>query len=225
MKTYIIESARKSQVAHNEYELYDQIFVKIQDPLPKEIDIKKVLIDVEKAIPKNLVDDVETVYVGRFKPLVDRNVQSMYVGGAILISPDHKSEKELFVTFIHEFAHAIEEKLSDFIYGDMSLENEFLGKRKSLYYLLRDDYKIYKTDFLNPEYTEGFDSLIAQEIGYDNLRMLTANLFVSPYGCTSLREYFANCFEHYFVSGPKEISELSPAVYKKITAILSKVRK
>jgi Mlc titration factor MtfA (ptsG expression regulator) len=47
-------------------------------------------------------------------------------------------------------------------------------------------------------------------------------MFLSPYGCTSLREYFANCFEHYFIESPQAVQKLAPIAYKKIKAVLTK---
>jgi hypothetical protein len=220
MKSYITESARKAKVSANEYELFGKIYVKIQDHFPKNIDLNKVINRLEDIIPKRIISNVETVYVGDFKPLIDRNALSMYVNGIIMISPKHVDENELFSTFLHEFAHAVEEELSDFIYGDGVIEREFIAKRNNLYYLLKDDYKVYKTDFLMTDYREDFDKFMSDEIGYDNLGVITSDIFASPYGCTSLREYFANCFEHYFTQGPHIIERISPNAYKKIRSIL-----
>jgi len=46
-------------------------------------------------------------------------------------------------------------------------------------------------------------------------------MFVSPYGATSLREYFANSFEKYFMGHHEEVQKLSPQAYKKITQIIN----
>ena len=51
---------------------------------------------------------------------------------------------------------------------------------------------------MNPNYVLEFDEFLYKTVGYDLLRDLTVELFVSPYAATSLREYFANGFEHYF---------------------------
>jgi hypothetical protein len=46
-------------------------------------------------------------------------------------------------------------------------------------------------------------------------------LFVSPYGATSLREYFANCFEEYFARRQYDhVKKISPAVFEKIELLL-----
>ena len=75
---------------------------------------------------------------------------------------------------------------------------------------------------MNPEYDEHFDLFLYQEIGYSILRNYTSSLFCSPYGITSLREYFANAFEHYFYSSdPYYVKSISPEIYTKIQELLS----
>jgi hypothetical protein len=38
-------------------------------------------------------------------------------------------------------------------------------------------------------------------------------LFVSPYGATSLQEYFANGFEKYYLGESKAVKDISPVLY------------
>jgi hypothetical protein len=179
-----------------------------------------VLDTVEKTIPKHLTRDIETVYIGSYKPLEDRKVDSMYVGGSILISDKLDTNKVVFNTFVHEIAHSVEELATEHIYGDGELGMEFLSKRKTLYSMLKDDYKLDKKAFFDVNYNEKLDLFFAEEIGYDNLRPLVAHLFLSPYAVTSLREYFANAFEHMFVNIESEVKQISPVAYRKIKAIL-----
>ena len=49
---------------------------------------------------------------------------------------------------------------------------------------------------------------------------MTSGLFISPYASTSLREYFANAFEEFFVNDMKPVKDLTPEVYKKIISYL-----
>ena len=41
-------------------------------------------------------------------------------------------------------------------------------------------------------------------------------LFNSPYGATSLKEYFANGFEAYYIGDRIYLSKISPYLYNKI---------
>ena len=69
------------------------------------------------------------------------------------------------------------------------------------------------TDFF---YLIKFDEFLSDEVGYPTLLSITMGLFVSPYGATSLSEYFANGFEFYFLKDPGYVSKISPKLYEKI---------
>ena len=70
------------------------------------------------------------------------------------------------------------------------------------------------------EYNEKFDEFLATEVGYPVLVPLTMGLFVSPYGATSLQEYFANGFEKYILDDPARVQTISPVLYGKIEEII-----
>ena len=220
MKEYIIESAKSAQMNQSEYLLFNRIQVLITDPLPRTIDIKSVIKNVQKSIPKHLVDDVDSVYIGNYKPLNDRQVDSLYINGSIMITNNQPNSEELYGTFIHEIAHAAEEIAKDSIYGDGKLAREFIAKRKTLFNMLKDDYKIKEKDFVDIDFNPRFDQFAYKEVGYDNLGVMTSGLFISPYACTSLREYFANGFEHYFIDGGREVREVSPVLYRKVQEVI-----
>lgn len=220
MKQYIIESASRAQLSQREHTLFSRITVTVTDPLPPQINIKKVLREVENKVPKHLLRDVDSIYIGKYNMLEDRQVDSIYINGTILVTNDQPGESELFGTLIHEIAHAVEELASNFIYADGDLSHEFIAKRKTLYNLLKDDYQLNKKQFLDINFNQGFDDLAYKEIGYDNLGVITGGLFISPYGCTSLREYFANGFEHYFRDNSNDLRQISPILFRKIEQIL-----
>ena len=225
MKQYIIESATFVKNNRRQYELFDNIYIFVENPLPQDVSMSNVLNAIKKKIPKHVLGDLETIYVGDFKPLNDREIESMYVNGSIMVTNKQKSEREFFNTLVHEFAHAIEDQFKDFIYADGSVAREFLAKRTVLYNMLKDDYEITKDQFLNINFSQQFDDFVHKEMGYDNMGVLTSGMFLSPYGCTSLREYFANCFEHYYIEGPEAVAKLAPTTYKKIKQLVSKKEK
>ncbi len=218
---YILESAQRAQNSKNDYELFGRITVQIANPLPQNVSIKSVIKKIESDLPEHIVYDVDSIYVGQFSALNDRQVDSLYISGTILVSNKQENDKQLFDTLIHEFAHAVEDVAKSFIYSDGELSREFLSKRSYLYNILKDDYKLNKKAFININFNSEFDDFLNKTIGYDNLGVLTANLFLSPYACTDLREYFANGFEHFYRSSPQEVKRISPAVYKKVKAVLN----
>ena len=221
MKQYIIESASRMQMQVREFKIHNQVLVTVVDPLPENINLKTVIKKVEENIPKHLLLDVESIYIGVFKALEDRQIDSMYIDGSILITNNQPNDKELYGTIVHEFAHATEEAAKDSIYGDGDLAREFLAKRKTLFNLLKDDYQLNKKEFLSIDFTQSFDDLMHKSIGYDNLGVITNGLFMSPYAATSLREYFANGFEHYFLQDSRELRKISPVLSRKIRQLLN----
>ena len=98
-----------------------------------------------------------------------------------------------------------------------STHSYVLDKRKDLWLLLQNEgYEFDLELFLDPEYNKLFDRILYEEIGYPSLTITTVNLFYSPYGITSLREYFANGFEAYFYHRDEYLSKVSPILYQKI---------
>jgi len=220
MINYIVESASQAKAQIREHTIFDRILLIISNDLPSNINVKGVIRDIESKVPEHLLGDVDSIYIGDFQPLRDRQVDSLYIDGTILVNNDQPSDKELFSTLVHEFAHASEEIAKNFLYVDGDLSREFIAKRKTLYNLLKDDYQLNKKDFLSINFSQNFDDFIYKTIGYDNLGVITNGLFMSPYAATSLREYFANGFEHYFLRDGRELREISPVLYRKIRQIL-----
>ncbi len=223
----------------NELLLFKKIPIRIINSFIYDINIKDVLETIEKRIPSRYFNGVEAIYVGDFDFLESRELTSLYSDGAIYISPAQTGEQDLFSDIVHEVAHSLEESYgADIygdgkhevahsleesygadIYGDGKIEEEFLKKRnKLLDILVREGYGgiIKSFDFEQLEYSPGFDSLLYKEIGYHPLTMLTLGLFVSPYGITSLREYFANVFEEFYSGDKKYSCKVSPSVCEKI---------
>lgn len=220
MKNYIVESARAAQNRKKDHQIFGRVIVQIANPLPDNINVGAVIKKIESELPEHIIYDVDAVYIGDFKPLNDRQVDSLYISGSIMVSNEQRSDKTLFDTMIHEFAHAVEEVAGAFIYSDNEVRDEFLLKRLYLYNMLKDDYRLNKKLFKMTQFSQELDDLFNKEIGYDNLGVMTSNLFLSPYACTNLREYFANGFEHYYRSSPEEVKVVSPAVYRKVIDVL-----
>jgi hypothetical protein len=143
----------------------------------------------------------------------------MYKDGAIYISPEQDNEADLLDDIIHEIAHSFEKEYYNILYEDEDLEREFLGKRKTLYFLL-DESLLDMVYFKNPNYNAKFDDYMYNNVGYDKLRSLSSSLFYSPYAITSLREYWANGFENYLLGDREKLRDLSPVLYTKIKNVI-----
>ena len=136
MLDYIKKTLNEQKKAQKDYYVHD-IPLRIVHPFTKDINISLVVGGLEKLIPKELMRNVEVIYVANIKEFNNdsRSFNAMYKNGAIYISPDQDNENDLLDDVIHEIAHSIENEYKDTIYGDGNLEREFLAKRKTLYYL------------------------------------------------------------------------------------------
>ena len=173
-------------------------FVK-QEKSSETFNIHNALSTLDGKLPKHFFKNVETVYIGDFHFLNQKEVQAMYQDSSIYITNVQDSIEDFCDDLVHEIAHSVEESSKHLIYYDDKLENEFLEKRKRMFLLFKNKgYNPNLKDFLNIEYSEDLDNYLYNEVGYNAVDMLTSSTFYSPYAMTSLREYFANGFEAYF---------------------------
>jgi hypothetical protein len=201
-----------------EYYIYN-VPVFVLEPTKDSINIGTFCQDIENILPAPLLKNVDVVYVGTFPELKNKN--AAFSDGGIYITRLEPTNFDMIENFIHEVAHSLESDLGSFIY-DENLMGEFLGKRKRLRSILEQEgYHIEPELYDSVEYNKGFDEFLANEVGYPLLLNLTMGLFVSPYGATSLQEYFANGFEKYFLEGPQAVQSISPVLHQKIDAILN----
>ena len=131
-----------------------------------------------------------------------------------------QDEESMLEDIIHEVAHSLEELSTFSMYRDDSIYDEFIAKRLKLESILKSNgYNITKQNFTKLEYDVKFDKYLYEEVGYPALHTMTVNLFCSPYGATSIREYFANGFEFYFVKDRQLVRKISPQLYKKLVEV------
>jgi hypothetical protein len=218
---YIKESHRRALKESKEKFLHGKL-VYIQDPLPDDVDLDYVIEYIQKRIPSRLMHAVDSVYIGNFDFLNEKDVNALYLDNAIYVSNEQSSEEDMIDDIIHEMAHSVEDFMGEELYYDGEVEREFLGKRQRLGNLLATEgYKLPLVAYFNTEYDEDFDKFLYQTVGYEALTNIAMGLFYSPYAITSLREYFANGFEHYFIGDRKYLKNISPILYNKITNIVN----
>jgi len=222
---YIKSSSLKTLKDRTHYEFFNNVQVYIKDSLPEYFDILHVLKKVENLIPSHFVYNIDSIIVGQFDELIDREVNAMYREGTLYITNDQTDEDDMVDDVIHEIAHAVEEMAKQELYDDNQIKNEFLGKRKRLYSIVKNEnFDVRMEDFLNIDYSVGFDDFLYKEVGYPLLASLSMGLFVSPYAVTSLREYFAIGFEEYHLKDREYLKKISPKLYFKIEELLESAR-
>lgn len=198
--------------------LFNRIPVIIQDQ--PSYDLEGVVSSLKTTVPYSMVKDLDYVVVANSKHLTDRELDSVFEDGVMYLSPEIENDEEALLTMVHEIAHSVEESFPQ-IYEDQTIETEFIGKRVKLSQILQSrNVDIAGLDFVSAEYSEKFDDFLYLQVGYPLLRSLTSGLFMSPYAITSVREYFADAFEEYFLRDPMGVKLMSPAVYYKIEELL-----
>mgnify|MGYP006408797359 FL=1 len=196
---------------------FGSINVFIKDPLPENINLNHILRKIEGLLPSYYVNNIDMFYIGQFDHFLEKGTNAAYVNGALYVTNEQDDEKDMIDDIVHEIAHAVEEMAGEEIYGDSKVEIEFLGKRKRLENILKNEnYDVSQQNFLNVQYSQEFDMLLYRDIGYEKLTFLSMGLFISPYAATSLREYFARGFEEYYLGDRKYLTNTSPVLYNKI---------
>ena len=223
----MIDYLKKSYIKNYENPVGDftllglRIYVK--EPLSTRVNLRECLIEVFGNMPKYLYSNVHTVMIGQFAFLRQRNIDATYQNGIIYITNKHDDNYDFISDVIHEIAHAFEESHSQELYSDNEIKIEFLEKRKELFNILKAHDLLgsfEKEDFLNTNYNLKFDHFLYQAIGYEKLSNLTRNIFISPYAATSLREYYANAFENFFINDIFLVQKYAQSVYKKLLKYL-----
>lgn len=216
MRNYLKQKVRKHFVIKN-------IEVFIKDPPRENINTQSAIEKALSLVPSHLLKRIKSINVGIFKELEDREVQAVYKDASIFITSKQNSEADMVDDLVHEVAHSVEELFNERIYSDGQIRSEFVQKRKKLWSLLKD--KGFSLDLdtcLGVKYNKSFDEFLYKQVGYPILSIITSNLFYSPYGATSLREYFANGFEAFFMKEDvSRLKRVSPRLYEKITTLLN----
>ncbi len=214
LKTYI-ENKRNNRFTHAGIEIVVKNF-------PENVNLSKVLSMVTSSVPRKLLSNVERILIGQFEELQRRKIQAMYKDKTVYVTSTQDNDQDMLDDIIHEVAHSVEEIYQQYLYSDSEIKDEFLEKRKNMWMTLRDnevpaDIK----DFLNTDFDENFDKYLYSKIGYPIISALCSRIFYSPYASTSLREYFANGFEAFFMREDIDrLQKISPKLYKKIVGLL-----
>jgi len=213
---------QKNRNPIQEYRIGDTVLL-VKNQLTGDIDINRVL-EILKKMPYTIMQTVDAICIGEFFFLKKRQVDALFDDRTIYITNTQESESEFLKNLVHELAHGCEETFYGDIYEDSDIKQEFLAKRNRMYEILNAyGYKqMPKESYLNAEYDENFDLFLYKTIGYSKLDSLLSGLFVSPYAATSLREYFANGFEKFFLQDSEEVKKISPALYRKISLFSEK---
>ena len=220
-KDNVIYSAHRFLREQKEFLLHGTIPVQVANPLPEEVNVRKVIGAVEAAVPASIMRGVEMIIVGHFEEFDKREVNAAYDSGTIYVTNKQDGEMDMIDDIVHEIAHSVESWAGMDIYGDGEVVEEFKVKRKQYYDLLTQlGYEVELKQFMDVEYSQEFDNLLYKEVGYEKLNTLSIGILPSCYGLTSIKEYFATGFEEYFIGNRREIADLCPVLTSKIESVM-----
>jgi len=216
---WLNESINKSKKLKDTYSLHNiEIFIK--DQFPESINVDFVLKYIKARIPYELLRGVDMIYVGKFKHLIEKEANAIYMDGAIYLTNEQDDDMDLIDDIVHEIAHSVEELYGHGIYDDGAIQREFLGKRKRLFADLRtNDYAPPEELQYETDYIQKIDDYLYKDVTYDAMWHFVGGLFPSPYAATSLREYFARGFEEYVIGNKHELAQLCPVLYRKLNQL------
>lgn len=219
------ESVNRTKSILKEYALFDDIQVVIKDNFVEPINLGYVLKSIERKVPQSFLRDLDIIYVGDFPQLKAKNVESAYMNGGIFVSNLIMDDETLLKSIVHEIAHNVESVFTVDVYGDSSITEEFNSKRVTLRKTLEaNQFYCDPRLYFQTEYSKTFDDFLYKTVGYERLAVLTTKIFISPYAATSLREYFANGIEHFFLDeNPKYLQSVSPRLFKKIITLTNEL--
>lgn len=220
MKKYITKSHKNIMRERKEFTIFGTINVFVKDSLPQEINLTNTIMELEDTIPQHLFHDIDMIIIGQFNELNSRGIRAAYMDGAVYATNEQPSEEQLFEDIVHEIAHAVEKSYEYDIYGDDSVEKEYLGKKKRFLDLLQaNGIRVPNRIRYEIEYSKLFDEFLFYEIGYDKVAPFSQGLFLSPYASVSVSEYFATAFERYFVQSDAYVKEICPQLFNKLKEI------
>ena len=218
MRDYITEKVKDTP----RFFMFGGIEVYEKDPLSLDIDLRAFLASIEELFPEHFFKGLKGIVIGDKKDFKERSVNAMYKDGVFYITNQQDNLKDLMDDLVHEFAHHVEMLFPEDLYSDEKLKKEFLKKRKQLEFELRSEgYWTSEYDFSNLKFSQDFDNFLYKRVGKNMLRLVTAALFIRPYGAISLREYWATGFEAYFMGQRDELQRISPDLYSKIENLVS----
>lgn len=215
LKSYIKNKKENSYILSN-------ISINIDSEESKIPGFKRAIEISLKKIPPHLLSNVKNINIGKKEIFDKRKIQGIYRNGTICLTDEHQKTSDMIDDLVHEIAHSVEDAHWDVIYSDGLIEKEFLRKRKELWLILKNKGFEKELDFfMQTRYIKEFDYYLYAEVGYPMMRAVTSNIFYSPYAATSIREYFSNGFEAFYMKEeiPK-LKAISPEVYRKNVVLL-----
>jgi len=219
---WIKESIKRSRKMKDEFKL-NGITVIIKDRLPESIDPEFVFNYINARVPFYLTSNIEVIYIGQFPEMAERDINAYFENDAIYVTNQQEDEMDMIEDIIHEISHAVEQYNQEFIYGQGSLQREFIAKRRRLSSLLSQKYSVPADFDINFDYDRDIDDFLFRTVGYDSLNQICVGIFPSAYAATSVSEYWAKGFEELFIGDKDVLKTTCPVLFKTLAMLLKEI--
>tara|TARA_R100000234_G_scaffold49340_1_gene29611 strand:+ start:1877 stop:2569 length:693 start_codon:yes stop_codon:yes gene_type:complete len=201
----------------------NSVDVDIQSEVPDNVNISKILTIVKGTLPKSYFKKLDGIVIADLEEFERRNISAKYSedDNKLYLSADRQDNNaDMLDDVYHEIGHHVETLYPEQIYGDKAIQDEFLLKRKQLYFeLASEGYNMTPYNLANPVYNKDLDDFFYKRVGKRMMNMVTAGISIRPYAMVSLKEYFAVGFEQYYLGNDKDLHKISPVLYKKISEL------
>lgn len=214
----LIEYIREKQ--KTSYNLYG-IPIEIRQEI--NVDLGRVFEELKKIIPENAFRGIKRIIITDMKKVGGGlPFNAYYINDVIYVDHQHDGVMDAVDDIAHEISHHLEKTYSNLIYGDKTLESEFLAKRTYLFDILaHNDMHPPPQIKTNINYDRTIDSYFYNQVG-SKLNNFINGLFIADYAVTSLKEYYGTGFEKYVLSYNNHVTlkKQSPVLFNKIEKLM-----
>jgi hypothetical protein len=219
---WLQESIKRGNNLKDHYTM-EGVDIIIKDALPEGVSASFVFDYISTRVPFYLMNNIDIIYVGLFPEMKERDINAYYENDAIFVTCEQEDEMDMIEDIVHEISHAVEHYNQEFIYGDGSLQREFLAKRQRLESLLSQKYDVPSNFGVDFEFDKSIDNFLFRDVGYDVLNQVCVNIFPSGYAATSVSEYWAIGFEEMFLNDTGNLKQECPVLYKKLVRLVKEL--
>jgi len=214
----LVEYIREKQkTSHNLF----GIPIEIRDNI--NFDLGKVTEELKKMVPDNAFEGIKKIVVTDMKK-VGKGLpfNAYYINNIIYLDNEQDGTMDAVDDIIHELSHHLEKRYHELIYGDKTLESEFIAKRGYLHDILTNN-DMNPPDQIRTDlkYNRKIDDYFYNKVG-PKLSTFINGLFMTEYAVTSLKEYYGVGFEKYLLSYNNHmmLKKQSPVLFNKIERLM-----
>ena len=185
--------------------------------------LERVLEQIKKIVPENAFNGIKKIVITDMSKIGGGlPFNAYYINNVIFIDKEQDGTVDVLDDIVHEISHHLEKKYGDLIYGDKTLESEFITKRKFLYDILAAN-ELLPPNLIRTttKYEKKLDDYFYNKLGA-KLNNFINGLFINEYALTSLREYYGVGFEKYLMeyNNHATIKKQSPVLFEKLQKLI-----